>query len=104
MSTIGSLVVHRSRARLVSCAFVALATAMSLAPMAIQAVTSPASAAETALPETGWTASSSTNSAAGDAPSNAIDGNASTGSLEPSCLWNVLPGDMGSAQTFNQIG
>ena len=47
MSRIGSLVAHPSRVRLASCAFVALATGLSLAPMAIQAITSPASAAET---------------------------------------------------------
>ena len=105
MSTIGSLVVHRSRARLVSCAFVALATAMSLAPMAIQAVTSPASAAETALPETGWTASTSTNSTGADVPANAIDGNLSTryssDAVQASGMYFQV--NMGSAQTFNQI-
>ena len=105
MSTIGSLVVRRSRARLVSCAFVALATAMSLAPMAIQAVTSPASAAETALPETGWTASTSTNSTGADVPANAIDGNLSTryssDAVQASGMYFQV--NMGSAQTFNQI-
>jgi hypothetical protein len=105
MSTIGSLVVHRSRSRLVSCAFVALATAMSLAPMAIQAVSSPASAAETALPETGWTASTSTNSTGGDVPAHAIDGNLSTryssDAIQASGMYFQV--NMGSAQTFNQI-
>jgi hypothetical protein len=47
MSRIGSLVLHR-RVRLASCALVALATGLGLAPMAIQAISSPASAAETA--------------------------------------------------------
>jgi F5/8 type C domain len=97
---------QRRRARLASCALVALATALSLAPVAIQAVSSPASAAtETQLPETGWTASASTNSTGGDVPANAIDGNLSTryssDADQASGMYFQL--NMGSAQTFNQI-
>jgi F5/8 type C domain len=105
MSRIGSLVLHRSRARLASCAFVALATGLSLAPMAIQSISSPASAAETALPETGWVASTSTNSTGADVPANAIDGNLSTryssDAVQASGMYFQV--NMGSAQTFNQI-
>ncbi len=105
MSRIGSLVLHRSRARLASCAFVALATGLSLAPMAIQSISSPASAAETALPETGWVASTSTNSTGGDVPANAIDGNLSTrySSDADQASGMYFQVNLGSAQTFNQI-
>jgi F5/8 type C domain/Fibronectin type III domain len=96
----------RSRVRLASCALVALITALGLAPVAIQAVSSPASAAtETQLPETGWTASSNTNSSAADAPANAIDGNLSTrfSSDADQAAGMYFQVNMGSAQTFNQI-
>ncbi len=96
----------RSRVRLASSAFVALATAIALAPVAVQAVGSAASAAtETQLSETGWTASSNTNSSAADAPANAIDGNINTrfssDADQASGMYFQL--NMGSAQTFNQI-
>jgi|HubBroStandDraft_3_1064219.scaffolds.fasta_scaffold14060_1 hypothetical protein len=104
MSRIGSLVLHR-RVRLASCALVALATGLGLAPMAIQAISSPASAAETALAETGWTASASTNSTGGDVPANAIDGNINTryssDADQAAGMWFQV--NLGSAQTFNQI-
>lgn len=63
-----------------------------------------AAAAETALGETGWTASSSTASA-GDPPANAIDGNIntrfSTDADQASGQWFQV--NLGSSQTFNQI-
>ena len=73
--------------------------------MAIQAISSPASAAETALTETGWTATASTNSTGGDIPANAIDGNISTryssDADQATGMWFQI--NLGSAQTFNQI-
>ena len=73
--------------------------------MAIQAISSPASAAETALTETGWTATASTNSTGGDIPANAIDGNISTryssDADQATGMWFQV--NLGSAQTFNQI-
>jgi F5/8 type C domain len=108
MSTVtGNLPDHRHRrARLATCAFVALVTAIGVAPAAVQALTAPASAAtETPLPETGWTASSNTSSSAADAPANAIDGNINTrfssDADQASGMWFQV--NMGSAQTFNQI-
>ena len=60
---------------------------------------------ETQLGETGWTASSNTNSAAGDAPANAIDGNIATrfssDAVQAAGMYFQL--NMGSAQSFNQI-
>src|SRR5580693_1122717 len=96
----------RHRVRLAAAAFIALATGLSLAPVALQAVTSPAAAStETALPETGWTASASTNSTGADVPANAIDGNLSTryssDAVQASGMWFQV--NLGSAQTFNQI-
>ena len=70
------------------------------------AVTSSAAAAsgETALAETGWVASSNTNSA-GDPPSNAIDGNLATrfssDAYQAAGQWFQV--DLGSSQSFNQI-
>ncbi|MFC1413949.1 discoidin domain-containing protein [Streptacidiphilus sp. N1-1] len=56
------------------------------------------------LSRTGWTATAS-SSGAGDAASNAIDGNAatrwSTGAAQVSGQWFQL--DLGSAKTFNQL-
>jgi hypothetical protein len=94
------------RGRLASCAALALVTALGLVPVAVQAITSAASAAtETQLPETGWTASSNTSSGAGDAPANAIDGNLSTrfSSDADQASGMYFQVNMGSAQTFNQI-
>ena len=57
------------------------------------------------LPETGWTASSNTSSPAGDAPQNAISGNAGAASAptphQAPGMWFQV--NMGSAQTFNQV-
>jgi hypothetical protein len=85
-----------------------LAAFLGLAPVVGQAVTSGASAqaaAETALPETGWTATASTSSSSGDAPANAIDGNVNTrfssDADQASGMWFQL--NLGSAQAFNQI-
>jgi F5/8 type C domain len=60
--------------------------------------------AETALSETGWTATSNTSSA-GDPPSNAIDGNINTrfSSDTPEAVGQYFQVNLGSAQTFNQI-
>ena len=64
-----------------------------------------AQAAETALSETGWTASTNTSPGAGDVPAHAIDGNLntrfSTGADQASGMYFQV--NMGSAQTFNQI-
>jgi hypothetical protein len=78
-------------------AFFALGSALAYAPGA--------SAAGTPLSESGWTASSNTSSAAGDAPANAIDGNGSTrfssdAAQAPGMYFQV---NMGSAQAFSQI-
>ncbi|HWC84829.1 MAG TPA: discoidin domain-containing protein, partial [Pseudonocardiaceae bacterium] len=63
------------------------------------------SAAQTALPEAGWTASSNTNPAAADAPANAIDGNPNTrfssDAVQAPGMWFQV--DMGSAQSFDQL-
>ena len=73
--------------------------------MAIQAISSPAAAAETQLAETGWTATASTNSTGGDVPANAIDGNINTryssDADQATGMWFQV--NLGSAQTFNQI-
>jgi len=60
---------------------------------------------ETQLSETGWTASSNTNSASADAPPNAIGGTSgprfsSDAYQAPGMWWEV---DLGSQQTFNQV-
>jgi hypothetical protein len=56
------------------------------------------------LSETGWTASSNTNSSAGDAPQNAINGSGGRFSSDadqvPGQWWQV---NMGSQQTFNEV-
>ena len=57
------------------------------------------------LSETGWVASSNTNSSAGDAPQNAIGGTAGTrfssdADEAPGMYWQV---NMGSKQTFNEV-
>ena len=56
------------------------------------------------LSETGWVASSNTNSSAGDAPQNAIDGSggrfSSDADQAPGMYWQV---NMGSQQTFNEV-
>ena len=73
-----------------------------LAPMTTTSAS--AASSETALGETGWTATASTNSA-GDPPSNAIDGNLATryssDAYQASGMWFQV--DLGSAQSFNQI-
>jgi hypothetical protein len=60
---------------------------------------------QTQLGETGWTASSNTNSSSGDAPQNAIGGTSgprfsSDAYQAPGTWWQV---NMGSQQTFNQV-
>jgi beta-glucosidase len=96
----------RSRARLAGAVVVALVTVAGLGPVAVQAMTSAATAAtETQLSETGWTASSNTNSSAADAPANAIDGNINTrfSSDADQASGMYFQVNLGSAQTFNQI-
>ncbi len=60
---------------------------------------------ETQLPESGWTASASTNSAAADAPANAIDGNLGTryssDTVQAPGMWFQI--NLGSSRNFNQI-
>ncbi|HEX4221613.1 MAG TPA: discoidin domain-containing protein, partial [Pseudonocardiaceae bacterium] len=73
--------------------------------LVVPATTSAAPQAENPLPENGWTASSNTNSPAGDAPSNAIDGNINTrfsseAVQSPGMYFQV---NLGSSQSFNQI-
>jgi hypothetical protein len=61
--------------------------------------------AETALPETGWSATASTNSAAADTPANAIDGNLNTryssDAVQTPGMWFQI--NLGTTQTLNQI-
>ncbi|HEY7144147.1 MAG TPA: discoidin domain-containing protein [Streptosporangiaceae bacterium] len=96
-----------TRVRFLACIAAVLAASSGLAPVAAQAVTArpSAPAAEAALPETGWVASASTNSSAGDAPANAIDGNVNTrfSSDADQASGMLFQVNMGSAQTFNQI-
>ena len=92
--------------RLLACAAAGAMTFPGLAPVAQAATSSPqAAAAETALSETGWTASSNTNSSAADAPANAIDGNINTrfssDAAQASGMYFQV--NLGSSQTFNQI-
>jgi hypothetical protein len=95
----------RTRARLTACVVAAFAAFLGLGPIVGQAVSSPAAAAtETQLSETGWTASSSTASAA-DPPANAIDGNTSTrfSTDTDQAVGQWFQVNLGSSQTFNQI-
>jgi hypothetical protein len=64
-----------------------------------------ASASESQLSETGWTASSNTSYSAGDAPQNAISGDtgARFSSDADQAAGMTFEVNMGSAQTFNQI-
>ncbi len=73
--------------------------------MLVPATTSAAPQAENPLPDNGWTASSNTNSNAGDAPSNAIDGNINTrfSSDAPQAPGMWFQVNMGSTQNVNQI-
>lgn len=86
-------------------AYAPFSSALASANRPAAAAASTQAAAETALSESGWTASSNTNSAAADAPANAIDGNSSTrfssDAVAASGMW--FQANMGSAQTFNQI-
>ncbi len=73
--------------------------------MLVPATGSAAPQAENPLPENGWTASASTNSNAGDAPSNAIDGNINTrfSSDAPQAPGMWFQVNLGASRTFNQI-
>jgi hypothetical protein len=77
----------------------------ALGILLVPATSSAAPQAENPLPETGWTASSNTNSPAGDAPSNAIDGNLNTrfssDAVQAPGMWFQV--NLGSSQSFNQI-
>jgi F5/8 type C domain len=84
-----------------------MAAVLGLTPAVVATVAAPGASAQTETPlsETGWVASSNTNSSSGDAPQNAIDGNSSTrfssDADQAPGMW--LQVNMGSAQTFNQI-
>jgi hypothetical protein len=85
---------------------VAAATAcgvMTIAP--VIAASSASAATQTALSETGWVATSNTNSSAGDAPQNAISGDTgarfSSDADQASGMWWQV--NLGSAQSFDQI-
>jgi hypothetical protein len=83
-----------------------LVTATMLAGFLLPGLMNTASAqGETQLGETGWTASSNTNSAAADAPANAIDGNLATrfSSDAVQAAGMYFQVNLGSAQSFNQI-
>ena len=78
----------------------------SLAPSASAATTNcSAATAGSALGRAGWTATSNTNSAAADAPQNALDGNTDTrfSSDAAQAAGMTLTVDMGSAQTFDEL-
>jgi hypothetical protein len=73
--------------------------------LAVPAFLSAASAQTTQLSETGWVASSNTNSSSGDAPQNAIGGITGTrfssdADEVPGMWWQV---NMGSKQTFSEV-
>jgi hypothetical protein len=93
---------HKRRAIGISALTATLLAGLLATPLVIANAAAPA---ETALGEAGWVASSNTNSAAADAPANAIDANAATrfssDAVQASGLWFQV--NMGSAQTFNQI-
>mgnify|MGYP001160723178 CR=1 FL=1 len=99
----GSGLTGRRRGGLALLTAAALTAFLGLGPLAGPA--SASSPTETALSETGWTASSNTNSSAGDAPANAIDGNISTrfssDAFQASGMYFQV--NLGSVQTFNQI-
>jgi F5/8 type C domain/Carbohydrate binding module (family 6) len=80
----------------------ALALTPSFANAAVKGAVTPLT--ETALPETGWTASTSTSSA-GDPASNAIDGNLATryssDAVQAVGMWFQV--NLGSSQSFNQV-
>ena len=99
----GSGLTGRRRGRLALLTAAALTAFLGLGPLAGPA--SASSPTETALSETGWTASSNTNSSAGDAPANAIDGNLSTrfSSDADQASGMYFQVNLGSVQTFNQI-
>lgn len=91
--------IHRLRTLTLAAATAALLTASFLS------TASAAPQAETQLSETGWSASASTNSAAADAPANAIDGNTGTryssDAVQAPGMWFQI--NLGSSQNVNQI-
>jgi hypothetical protein len=92
-------------ARRTGSVFITAAVVCGFAALAPSFTTAAHAQTETALSETGWTASSNTNSSAGDAPQNAIGGTAgprfsSDAYQAPGMWWQV---NMGSAQTFNEV-
>ncbi len=86
-------------------AFGALAAMLALCTVQFVAMGSSAQAAETALSETGWVASTNTAAAGADVPANAIDGNINTrfSSDAVAASGMFFQVNMGSAQNFNQI-
>ena len=101
------MLIHASPPRPMRRAARVLATAIAVAGLLIVApfFVRAASASETALSETGWTASSNTAYSAGDAPQNAISGDtgARFSSDADQASGMTFEVNMGSAQTFNQI-
>src|SRR6202522_4390639 len=107
--TLGACVTHTSsppRAARRALRLIVAAVTLGGLVLAVPAFLSAASGAtETPLSETGWVASSNTNSSSGDAPQNAISGDtgarfSSDAAQASGMYWQV---NMGSAQTFNQI-
>ncbi|HEV2640351.1 MAG TPA: discoidin domain-containing protein [Actinocrinis sp.] len=98
---------RRSKNRRRAIGISALTTAMlaGLAATPLFMANAAAPAAETVLSEAGWTASSNTNSAAADAPANAIDNNVNTrfssDAVQASGQWFQV--NLGSPQSVNQI-
>jgi hypothetical protein len=88
------LTLAAATAALLTASFLSLTSAATASPQA-----------ETQLSESGWSASASTNSAAADAPANAIDGNTGTryssDAVQASGMWFQV--NLGSSQNFNQI-
>jgi len=85
---------------------VAAATACGLMVAAPVLAAGPAAAqSQTPLSETGWVATSNTNSSSGDAPQNAVSGDTgarfSSDADQASGMWWQV--DLGSAQSFDQI-
>ena len=93
------------RTRLTGGALGVLATLIALATAQFVAVAPAAQAVETQLGETGWVASTNTNSTGADVPANAIDGNLATryssDAVQASGMYFQV--NLGSSQTFNQI-
>ena len=93
------------RTRRLALTVASVAAAALLTASLASTVVSAAPQAETQLPETGWSASTNTAAAGGDAVSNAIDGNLNTrfssDAVQAPGMWFQV--NLGSSQNFNQI-